>query len=286
MWYTNRAQPVDGIAQTTRTANQRRPDSRFFDNRFVLNGSRGYFDAAKVVLAVPNWKGLSVDASYWWSKAIDLGNGFSNTAAGRDARNGRSQSEFNSHAELRAVSSFDQPHAFLLRTSWSTPRMRGPAAALLGGWQLSTVFLAKAGTPFDVSSGSDGEGFGNVDGSPGDRPHILDPPLLGRSIDDPDTARSRLPAASFAFIQPTESAGNLGRNAFRKDGIFNINAALSRRWALGGDASLTFRAESLNLFNHAQFAEPGRQLTSPNFGQITNTLNDGRAFKFTIQVGF
>ena len=285
-WYVNRAQPVDGIPQTTRTANQRRPDPRFFDNRLVLNGSRGYFDAAKIVLTVPNWRGLTVGASYWWSKAIDLGNSFSNTASGRDARFGRSQSEFNSHAEMRSVSSFDQPHAFLLRTSWSTPKARGVLAPVLGGWQLSTVFLAKAGTPFDIVSGSDGPGFGNVDGSPGDRPNILEPSILGRSLDNPDTAAALLPAAAFGFIQPTESAGSLGRNVFRKDGIFNINAALSRRWPLRGDAALTFRAESLNLFNHAQFAEPGKELTSPNFGQITNTLNDGRAFKFALELSF
>ena len=287
-WYTNRARPVEGIAQTTRTVNLRRPDPRFFDNRLVVNGSRGYFDAAKAVLTVPAWKGLSIDASYWWSKAIDLGNSFSNTASGRDGRLGRSQSEFDSHGEMRSVSSFDQPHAFLLRASWPLlPRgRRGAAGALLGGWRLSTVFLAKAGTPFDVSSGSDGEGFGNVDGSPGDRPNILQPRLLGSSIDDPDTAPSRLPTTAFAFINPRGKAGNLGRNGFRKDGIFNVNAALSRRWALGGDTSLTFRAESLNLLNHPQFAEPGRNLTSPDFGQITNTLNDGRAFKFTLQLDF
>ncbi len=286
MWYTNRAQPISGIAQTTRTVNRRRPDSRFFDNRLVLNGSRGYFDAAKAVLIVPAWKGFSVNASYWWSKAVDLGNSFSNTASGRDARLGRSQSEFNSHAEMRALSAFDQPHAFLLRTSWSMPRLRREKAVFMGGWQLSVVFLAKAGAPFDVASGSDGEGFGNVDGSPGDRPDLLDTRVLGRSVDDPDTAPSRLPMSAFAFIQAHQTAGNLGRNTFRKDGIFNINAALSRRWTLGSDASLTFRAESLNLFNHPQFAEPGRNLTSPDFGQITNTLNDGRAFKFTLQLGF
>ena len=32
--------------------------------------------------------------------------------------------------------------------------------------------------------------------------------------------------------------------------------------------------------------KPGRNLTSPDFGRITNTLNDGRAFKFTLQLDF
>ena len=286
LWYTNRAQPVAGIPQTTRTVNRRRPDPRFFDNRLVLNGSRGYFDAAKIVLNVPNWKGLALEASYWWSKAIDLGNDFSNTASGRSGRLGRSQSEFNSHAEMRAVSSFDQPHALLVRTTWSVPGPRGPTAAALGGWRLNAIVLAKSGTPFNVIAGSDGQGFGNVDGSPGDRPDLLDASVLGRSVDDPDTSAVLLPTSAFAFIEPTAVAGNLGRNTFRKDGIFNVNAALSRRWGTGGDATVVLRAEALNLLNHPQFAEPGRELTSPNFGQITNTLNDGRAFRFSLEVEF
>ena len=286
LWYTNRAQPVPGVPQTTRTVNRRRPDPRFFDNRLVLNGSRAFFDAVKAVLTVPNWKGLSMEASYWWSKAIDLGNDFSNTASGRSGRLGRSQSEFNSHAEMRAVSSFDQPHALLLKTTWAVPSVRGPMRGIASGWSLSSVILAKSGTPFDVIAGSDGQGFGNVDGSPGDRPNLIDPAVLGRSVDDPDTSSGLLPGSAFAFIRPTDKAGNLGRNTFRKDGIFNINVALSKEWTLPGESAVRFRAEGLNLFNHPQFAEPGRELTSPNFGQITNTLNDGRAFKFSLELAF
>ncbi len=286
LWYINRAQPVPGIPQTTRTVNQRRPDPRYYDNRLVLNGSRGYFDAAKAVVILPGWKGLTVEASYWWSKAIDLGNDFSNTASGRSGRLGRSQSEFNSQAEMRAVSSFDQPHAALLKANWRTPDYKAFPQRLAGNWELSAVVLGKSGTPFNVISGSDGEGFGNVDGSPGDRPNLLDPSLLGRSVDDPDRPASFFPAAAFAFIRPAEIAGNLGRNVFRKDGIFNVNMALSRRWGLPGDATVFLRAEALNLLNHPQFAEPGRELTSPNFGQITNTLNDGRAFRFSLELDF
>ena len=286
MWYTNRAQPVEGIPQTTRTVNLRRPDPRFFDNRLVLNGSRGYFDAAKAVLTIPNWRGLSMEASYWWSKAVDLGNDFSNTASGRSGRLGRSQSEFNSHAEMKAVSSFDQPHAVLLKATWALPSSRGRLKRIADGWTLSSVVLGKSGTPFDVISGSDGQGFGNVDGSPSDRPNLIDAGVLGQSVDDPDTSSGLLPVSAFAFIRPTDRAGNLGRNTFRKDGIFNVNIALSKEWPLRREASARIRAEGLNLFNHPQFAEPGRELTSPNFGQITNTLNDGRAFKFSLELAF
>ena len=48
----------------------------------------------------------------------------------------------------------------------------------------------------------------------------------------------------------------------------------------------TFRAESINLTNTPQFAEPGLSLAAPNFGQINNTLNDGRTFRFLLRLVF
>ncbi len=288
-WFLNRARPVEGVEQTTNTIDERRPDPRFFEVRRILNGSRGYFDAAKVTLTIPRWAGMSIDASYWFSKAIDLGADYTNTASGRDARRARGPSEFNYHGEMKGLSNFDQPHALLWRLHYETPQLRaqgGWLRRIFSHWQLSSVLLLKSGTPFELQAGSDGPGVGNVDGTSSDRPSVLDPSVLGRTIDDPDTSTGMLPRAAFGFNQPGERTGNLGRNTFRKDGIWNINAGLSRRWALGADRSVLFRAESLNSLNHPQFAEPGAELTSPNFGRISNTLNDGRTFRFTLEFAF
>jgi hypothetical protein len=46
------------------------------------------------------------------------------------------------------------------------------------------------------------------------------------------------------------------------------------------------RAESVNFLNTPQFAEPNKDLASPSFGRITNTLNDGRTFRFTLSLRF
>ena len=115
---------------------------------------------------------------------------------------------------------------------------------------------------------------------------MADPAVLGRRIDHPDTSVELLPASAFSFLLPTDAVGNLGRNTFRKDGVWNVNSGVSRRFLLGSDRSVLFRAESLNFLNHAQFSEPGQSLSEDNFGQINNTLNDGRAFKFTLQLRF
>ena len=288
LWNTNRGHPVPGIALTTNTVNNRRADPRYFEVRRVLNSSRGYYDAAKARLVASRWRGLTLDMSYWLSKAIDLGGDFVNTASGGDAWWGQSPSEFNVHGTMRALSSFHQPHAFLARVSYETPALSrtGWLGRLAGGWRISGVVLLKSGTPFIIDTGSDGPGFGNVDGTGRDRPNLLDPSVLGRAIDDPDTSRAMMPFSAFGFLEPGQLSGTLGRHVLRKDAINNINLSLSRSWALGTDTAIGFRAESINSFNSPQFAEPGFNLTSPNFGQITNTLNDGRTFQFLLQFSF
>jgi hypothetical protein len=293
LWYLNRAHPVPGIDLVTATIPQRRPNQDIADYRLTVNGSRGYFDAARVSFIVPNWHGFTMDAAYWFSKAIDLGSSYTNTANENDSRKSRSQSEFDQHRDMKGVSDFDQTHAFLWRASYAfkAPKFSRAFSALADGWNLSTVVLIKTGIPFNLSTGADGPGFGNVDGNGGDRPILLDPSILGRTIADPDTSRQMLPRTAFRFIQPSEivalrESGSLGRNVFRKGPIRNVNAALARTWGFKHDLRLTFRAESNNLFNTPQFAEPGFDLANPNFGAITNTLNDGRTFKFALQLGW
>ena len=55
---------------------------------------------------------------------------------------------------------------------------------------------------------------------------------------------------------------------FRKGGVRNVNASLARTWKVSGEKSLTLRVESINFFNTPQFAAPGNELASSNFGQI------------------
>jgi len=288
--YTNRAQPVEDLSRmTTGTANDRRADPNHFDVRKIINSSRGYFDAARATLVMPDWNGLSVDVSYWFSKAIDLGAGYTNTGTFISNLSRRNQSEFLYHEDLRGLSGWDQKHAFLWRLTYVTPMLSSRPGWLrqaFGEWDLSAVTLLKSGTPFTVEAGADSPGIGNVDGNSGDRVHIIDPSILGSTIDNPDTSTARLPASAFAFMSLGEIRGNIGRNTFRKDGINNINASLSRTWRVSAEKAFTFRAESINFFNSPQFAAPGATLSSPNFGRITNTLNDGRTFRMLLRFAF
>jgi hypothetical protein len=282
MWFANRAVPVPGVTQTTATIAERRPDPRYYELREARNASNAYFDAARVTFKAPAWRGLTSEASYWFSKAIDTGSAYTNMAAGDEALQGYSQSQDPVAQDLKGPSAFDQSHAVMVRFQYAI-RAR---TTVLKDWRISGAFLAKSGLPFTVLTGSDAPGFGNVDGSNGDRPNLLDPSVLGRTIGDPNTSSALLPRSAFGFIAPTESRGSLGFNTFRRGGIRNMNAALARTWIVGSEWRTTFRVESINFFNTPQFASPNADLSSPAFGKITNTLNDGRSFQFTLQVQF
>jgi hypothetical protein len=285
--HNNRAMPVAPIPQTTDTINDRRPNTRYFDIRNIENASRAYFDAGRVSVLAPNWKGWMIEGSYWFSKALDTGGAYTNTAAGDDAKQGYSQTQDLVLQDLKGPSAFDQSHAVLMRVSYTTPRLkRQPWMDPLARWNVSLVFLAKSGMPFSVISGSDGPGYGNVDGVNGDRPNLLDPSILGREFNHPDTSAAGLPRSAFAFIRSTESRGNLGFNTFRRGGIRNLNLSVGKAYTVWREMKLHVRAESLNLLNTPQFAEPNFDLTSPAFGKITNTLNDGRTFRFQLRVAF
>ena len=289
VWMENRARPVAGVAQTTKTVNERRPDGSHFEIRRILNGSRAYFDAGRVTVGVREWNALTAEVSYWLSKAMDLGAHYANNATYRDGVRGQSQTEFNVHSDVKAPSEFDQSHAAIARLSYRFPNWRSRWRLwnrMIGGWEVSSVILLKTGTPFTIYTGSDAPGIGNVDGATADRPHVLDPSILGRAIDHPDTSRALLARSAFRYISPHEASGSIGRNTQRKDGIRNINLGISREWRLLGKMRFLFRIESVNLLNTPQFANPGNELSGGNFGRITNTLNDGRAFNLGARLSF
>jgi hypothetical protein len=281
---TNRADPVPGIPLTTATVDQRRADQRYFEVRGVANGGIAYYDATQAAWDLPVKRGISAGASYTFSKAIDEGVDFSAIAANRDMATARSQSQHESFQDRKGLSNFDATHNFLTYYTWDVPSPHGAFRSLLGGWQVSGTNLWKSGTPLTLYVGSDAPGFGNVDGSASDRPNIVDPSILGRTIDHPNTAPLILRRDRFGYITPGEPRGNLGRNTFRKATIWNWNAAVSRPFPIHNDWTLTFRAEAYNLSNTPQFDEPQRNLSSPAFGKITNTLNDGRVFQLLLRL--
>jgi hypothetical protein len=305
----NRPVVVPGIPTTSATINQRRPDQRYGAIYMVENNSNDYYDAGQVSVEKRLTHGLTFRAAYTFGKDIDIGGDFTQTASGVEvpAESGGSTCQTCSHvSDQKGVALFDTPQVLSFSYVYRLPFFAGstawPAAALKG-WQISGTTLFQSGLPFHIHTGSDGPGFGNVDGDTQDRPNILNPSLLGKSFDNPDTAPALLAANTcrrpgtdgLAYLHCQyfdtnilpSGRGNLGMNTFRKDGTANWNVAVGRSFRLpGGEHSLDFRSEFINFFNTPQFDKPGVQLAVATFGNITNTVNKGRQVQFTLKLNF
>jgi hypothetical protein len=305
----NRPVVVPGIPTTEATLNARRPDQRYGAINIVESNSIGYFDAAQASVEKRLTHGLTFRAAYTFSKNINQGGDFTETASGVEVppETGNTTCETcNRVSDQKGPALFDTPQVFTISYVYRLPFLAGstgwPAAALRG-WQVSGTTLFQFGVAYHFHTGSDAPGYGNVDGNAQDRPNILNPSLLGKSLDNPDTVTALLGANTcrppgtdgLAYLHcryfdtniPPAGRGNLGMNTFRKDGTANWNAAFGRSFRLpGGERLLDFRTEFINFFNTPQFDKPGVQLALATFGKITNTVNKGRQVQFTLKLNF
>jgi len=305
----NRPEVVPGIPTTTATINARRPDQRYGAINIVESNSIGYYDAAQVSLDKRVTHGLTFRAAYTFGKAINLGGDFTNTGSGVEVppETGTPTCEHCNHfSDQKGLALFDTPQVFTISYIYRVPfipRATGLPAIVFRGWQISGTTLFQSGVAYHFHTGSDAPGYGNVDGNSADRPNILEPSLLGKSFDNPDTVGAILGADTcrspgtdglpylhckyFDTNIPPGGRGNLGWNTFRKDGTANWNVAIGRSFHLpGGDRSLDYRTEFINFFNTPQFDKPGTQLAVATFGKITNTVNKGRQVQFTLKLNF
>jgi hypothetical protein len=82
--------------------------------------------------------------------------------------------------------------------------------------------------------------------------------------------------AAFSPAAPGQQ-GDLGRNVLRGFGAWQADLGLQRQFHLREAVALRFRAEFFNMFNHPNFGSPENVLSSPLFGQSTQTLANSLA---------
>ena len=92
-----------------------------------------------------------------------------------------------------------------------------------------------------------------------------------------------------AFVGCGTGFGDSGVGIMKCCMQLNFDAAIIKNTAVGGlreGASLQFRAEFFNLWNHAQFNEPGNAFDGANFGVVTSSSVPGRILQFGLKYSF
>ncbi|MGH9900806.1 MAG: hypothetical protein ACRD68_03100, partial [Pyrinomonadaceae bacterium] len=287
--------PIGALEYSHRVprTNERRPDGRYSTNLFVSNASWSYYHGMQIEWNKKYSRGLTFQASYTWSKSIDTTSEATFVGAGDTNQTG------NRSRDARGLSRFHTPHRFTLFATYRLPSFGSPGffdekglklGRILEGWTVSMVTKLAAGTPVTVINSS---GFGdlNFDGFTELRPALVDTSLLGRNIDDPNTSEQLLPRSAFRTPTiPDYDCCIVGRNTFFADGVQNVDLGIYRSFSMPYTEGhrLIFRADLFNAFNHVQYALPGVDLASANFGRIvdTATLYNPRSVQLSFRYQF
>jgi hypothetical protein len=166
------------------------------------------------------------------------------------------------------LSDFDRTHSFVSGFVYELPWLKdakGAAGAILGGWQVSGIFIAQSGTPVDVRSG------GATLRAPGNQQR---PNLNGEQkvIGDIGPGKQYFDISVYSAA-PANTFGNMARNAGpRGPGYVNLDASVVKRIRANGRYALELRVDAFNVTNTPHFANPGRDFGTATFGQVTATL--------------
>jgi len=226
-------------------------------------------------------KGLTFSSSYTFSRSIDTNSVGSSNPEVQDFRNLGLE---------RARSDFDATHRFVLSGTYLLPFKAegGALSRLVNGWSASPILNLQSGNPFSpVLPNLGAAGFSSGSLLNFDRPDVV----LGQKIQLDNPAPEKF-FNTAAFVQHLNGFGNAGRNIIEGPGFSNVDLSIAKNTLIKESVNLQFRAETFNLFNHPNFAQPNRTFTSSDFGRITATrtargdLGSSRQIQFGLKLTF
>jgi hypothetical protein len=179
--------------------------------------------------------------------------------------------------ESEGPSDYDARHRFVANAIYDLP-FKG--SRLVDGWQVGLIFQVQTGNPVNIVTN-----IGTFNGVANTlRPDVVgsldvlkDPNQWFRStVCDPRIAGSCTQSSVFALPVSADGVfhfGNLGRNAVYGPGFNTADLSIIKNTNLSGAQRVQLRLEIFNLFNRANFGQPGRiaSVGSTSFGVITNT---------------
>jgi hypothetical protein len=217
--------------------------------------------------------GLSFEASYTFSKAIDQGASFEN--------------ELNpiNYEATRGNSLLSAKHRFVFSPIWTlpVPQYSGFAGKALDGWGVSAIIIYQSGFPIRVEDEDDTELMSSVFFESANTPQVSGPV----QFQNPKTNGGYWFNPS-NFADPAPGAyGNVPHALCCGPAISNTDMVISKTTPINERWKTEFRAEFYNTWNHTQFRNPdGNFSDGPTFGLIQKTREDPRVIQFGLKLMF
>jgi hypothetical protein len=221
--------------------------------------------------------GLMFNASYTWSRCLDMGGG-GNSASAEGRLNVQDQHNLRSDYGL---CDFNYSHRVTLNGVYDLPfgrgrQMLGNAGgvlnAVVGGWQADSIFQAQTGPPGTLSVSTSTANTGNTQY----------PNRVCDGNDGPKTVSMWFKTSCYT-IPALYTWGNAGRNVVIAPGLWIWDAGVHKDFRLTEKTGLTFRSEFFNFLNKANFGYPNRTIGGATAGTIT-AAGPGRQIQFALRL--
>lgn len=247
--------------------------------------------------------GLSILANYTFSKSLD-GFPLNKNLVGFGQSSYRVLPWYfqDGSALDRGPSDFDRTHNFVTSVVWQSPARVGGnrwVSRLVGSWGIGGIVNATSGDPLTVNTNVDRSqtGLGRDRAVYGGGA-----PMLG-----PGACQSAAPCVDYinpaAFALPAIGTfGNIAKGIFRGPGLLNFDMNFSKTIAIKERWRVQLRGEFFNIFNKANFFDPGSlsstsgssdnyasangvNFSAPGFGRI-RAAHDPRITQLALKIIF
>ncbi len=223
--------------------------------------------------------GLSFNANYTWSRAIDdiSGSSYSVEPYGLLPNQVSSYDKGNSDLDLRNRFAISASYSFPFTNSFT-----GIKKTLLNGWQMNGIAFIQSGSPFTVEDSNPQINIASTSVIPDDRPDRL----KSGHISNPGINKW-FDTSAFA-PQAFGTAGNSGKNILNGPHQKRVDLSVFREFPFFEKTKLQFRAESYDISNSPNFDQPNADINSPAFGVISDSLpgSDQRVFQFALKLTY
>jgi len=199
-------------------------------------------------------KNMTFLAAYTWAKSIDNSSGF------------YSYTNFSNYGLSRSLSAFDIAHNFVASYVYALPfdtLFQHAPRRLTTGWTLSGITRFATGFPVGLGQSGDRSLTGNQGG-------VELPDLIGPvQFEDPKKPGNRYFDTGAFQVSAIGMFGDANRAFFHGPGFENFDLSMAKTTQINERVGLLIRAEFFNTFNHTQFGNPNGNISSDNFGIVT-----------------
>jgi len=284
---------ISGDNNTTGNASLRVPYLGFAPSGLMAfaDDYSSKFNAAELTVRKQLSHGVTLNAAYTWSRSFESLFAYNSPYVATDQQN------INYH-----------PQRLTVNYQWDIPaNYQGLLGKVANGWGVSGVTIVQNGVPLTITNSKGGTIYGQVNSSTaeycagmgagnvasaGSDKQRLGGKFGGTGWFNTPAVNCAVPLALNADGTQTNGTGwgDVPPSILLGPGQFNTDLSLIKTTKVGGiheDATLVFRTEFFNAFNHAQFSNPGTlNVLSGSFGQITSSSVNPRLIQFALKYIF